>query len=57
MVRPLSFPDWVRQATESEIGHRVRFLGGVPEADKPLLYRAATAFVFPSRYEDSAWIR
>ena len=45
------FPDWVRQATESEIGHRVRFLGGVPEADKPLLYRAATLFVFPSRYE------
>ncbi len=45
------FPDWVRQATESEIGHRVRFLGGVPEADKPLLYRAATVFVFPSRYE------
>lgn len=45
------FPDWVRQATESEIGPRVRFLGGVPEADKPLLYRAATTFVFPSRYE------
>lgn len=45
------FPDWVRQATETDIGHRVRFLGGVPEADKPLLYRAATVFVFPSRYE------
>jgi glycosyltransferase involved in cell wall biosynthesis len=45
------FPDWVRQATEMGIGHRVRFLGGVPEADKPLLYRAATIFVFPSRYE------
>jgi len=45
------FPDWVRQATASDIGHRVRFLGGVPEADKPLLYRAATIFVFPSRYE------
>ena len=45
------FPDWVSQATASDIGHRVRFLGGVPEADKPLLYRAATAFVFPSRYE------
>lgn len=45
------FPDWVGQATVSDIGHRVRFLGGVPEADKPLLYRAATAFVFPSRYE------
>ncbi len=45
------FPDWVGQATATDIGHRVRFLGGVPEADKPLLYRAATAFVFPSRYE------
>lgn len=45
------FPDWVRQATASDIGHRVRFLGGVPEADKPLLFRAATIFVFPSRYE------
>lgn len=45
------FPDWVRQATETDVGHRVRFLGGVPEADKPLLYRAATVFVFPSRYE------
>ena len=29
----------------------MRFLGGVPEADKPLLYRAATVFLFPSRYE------
>ena len=45
------FPDWVRQATEMGVGERVRFLGGVPEADKPLLYRAATLFVFPSRYE------
>ncbi len=45
------FPDWVRQATEADLGPRVRFLGGVPEADKPLLYRAATVFVFPSRYE------
>ena len=45
------FPDWVQQATEADLGPRVRFLGGVPEADKPLLYRAATAFVFPSRYE------
>ena len=45
------FPDWVREATSTEIGPRVRFLGGVPEADKPLLYRAATVFAFPSRYE------
>ncbi len=45
------FPDWVHAATSTEIGPRVRFLGGVPEADKPLLYRAATVFVFPSRYE------
>ena len=49
--RAALFPDWVRQATALGIGHRVRFLGGVPEADKPLLYRAATVFVFPSRYE------
>ncbi len=29
----------------------VRFTGFVDEADKPALYRSATAFVFPSRYE------
>ena len=29
----------------------VRFLGFVPEEDKPLLYNAAALFVFPSRYE------
>ncbi len=45
------FPDWVGQATALGVGERVRFLGGIPEADKPLLYRAATLFVFPSLYE------
>jgi glycosyltransferase involved in cell wall biosynthesis len=29
----------------------VRFTGFVDEADKPALYRGATAFIFPSRYE------
>jgi glycosyltransferase involved in cell wall biosynthesis len=29
----------------------VRFLGRVDEADKPAVYRRATAFLFPSRYE------
>lgn len=29
----------------------VRFLGPVPEAEKPALYRGAVAFIFPSRYE------
>jgi glycosyltransferase involved in cell wall biosynthesis len=29
----------------------VRFIGFVPEAAKPALYRGARAFLFPSRYE------
>lgn len=29
----------------------VRFVGFVPEHEKPALYRAARAFIFPSRYE------
>ncbi len=33
------------------LGESVRFLGGVQEADLPLLYAGATCFVFPSLYE------
>jgi alpha-1,3-rhamnosyl/mannosyltransferase len=33
------------------LGESVRFVGGVSEADLPLLYAGATCFVFPSLYE------
>jgi glycosyltransferase involved in cell wall biosynthesis len=44
-------PDPRRLAMEAGLAERVRFLGRVPEEDKPALYSGATAFVFPSRYE------
>ena len=34
-----------------DLRDRVRFLGPVAEADLPVLYAAATAFVVPGRYE------
>lgn len=45
------FPDPRRIAAELGVSQAVRFPGWVDEADKPALYSAATAFVFPSRYE------
>lgn len=33
------------------LGRRLRWLGFVPDADLPALYAAATAVVYPSRYE------
>lgn len=45
------FPDPRRIAAELGVTDAVRFPGWVDEADKPALYSAATAFVFPSRYE------
>jgi glycosyltransferase involved in cell wall biosynthesis len=38
-------------AAELGLEAEVRFLGWVPEEDKPALYRGAACFVFPSRYE------
>jgi glycosyltransferase involved in cell wall biosynthesis len=45
------FPDPRRIAAELGVSQAVRFPGWVDEADKPALYSAATAFVFPSCYE------
>jgi glycosyltransferase involved in cell wall biosynthesis len=45
------FPDPQILAAELELGGQVLFIGWVGEADKPALYRLATAFVFPSLYE------
>lgn len=45
-------PDPRRLARELGVNETwVRFTGFVDEADKPALYRGATAFLFPSRYE------
>ena len=45
------FPDY--DATIERLGLQkyVRWIGRVDEADKPVLYRNAETFVFPSRYE------
>lgn len=40
-----------RQAQESGLGDRIRFLGFVDDSDLPALYSAAQLFVFPSLYE------
>jgi SAM-dependent methyltransferase len=48
---PASFPDLPGLARELGIQDRVVFLGQVAEEDKPALYSAAAAFVFPSLYE------
>lgn len=45
-------PDPRRLAKEMGIPTQtIRFLGYVPESHKPVLYRGARAFLFPSRYE------
>ncbi|MBC8448658.1 MAG: glycosyltransferase family 4 protein [Chloroflexi bacterium] len=44
-------PDPRRIARELGIESKVYFTGWVEEADKPALYTAAVAFVFPSHYE------
>jgi glycosyltransferase involved in cell wall biosynthesis len=48
---PRLFPDLPRIAGELGLATRVRFLGFVPDEDKPAMYRAATCFAFPSLYE------
>jgi glycosyltransferase involved in cell wall biosynthesis len=45
-------PDPRRLTRERGLGERVvRFIDFPDDADKPALYRGATAFIFPSRYE------
>ncbi len=44
-------PDPRRLARELDVEGWVDCIGFVEEPDKPALYRGATAFVFPSRYE------
>lgn len=45
------YPEAKQAAVKLNLTARVRFLGPVADADLPALYAAATAFVFPSRYE------
>ena len=45
------FPDPRRIAAELGIQDRVHLTGWVDEEDKPAMYSAAVAFVFPSHYE------
>ncbi len=45
------FEDYPALAKELDIADTVKFIGPMAEADKPALYRGATAFAYPSRYE------
>lgn len=45
------FPDPLRIAREEGVTQRLHCIGWVDEADKPLLYAGATAYLFPSHYE------
>jgi glycosyltransferase involved in cell wall biosynthesis len=45
------YEDYPALARELDVADTVRFIGPVAEADKPALYRGATAFGYPSRYE------
>ncbi len=45
------FPDLPAAVDELGLNDYVRWIGPVDEADKPSLYRLASVFVFPSRYE------
>lgn len=45
------FPDYVDYIDRCQLGSSVRWIGHVAEADKPAVYRQASAFVFPSRFE------
>ncbi|MEW6231101.1 MAG: glycosyltransferase family 1 protein [Chloroflexota bacterium] len=48
---PRVFPDWQLLARQLAVGDSVKFLGFIPEGDKPPLYSAASLFVYPSLYE------
>lgn len=45
------FPDILRTAQVTGVEDRVRFLGPIPDEDKPALYAGADLFVYPSVYE------
>lgn len=45
------YPDYDRYLREAGLEKYVRWIGMVDEADKPVLYRNAEVFVFPSRQE------
>ncbi|MEZ4663133.1 MAG: glycosyltransferase family 1 protein [Caldilineaceae bacterium] len=45
------YPEAKQAAAQKNLGDSVIFLGPIPDADLPALYAAATAFIFPSRYE------
>lgn len=45
------YPDYDGYIKRLRIAEYVRWIGFVDEADKPVLYRNAETFVFPSRYE------
>jgi glycosyltransferase involved in cell wall biosynthesis len=45
------YEDYAALAADLDLGDTVRFIGPVAEADKPAVYRGATAFAYPSRYE------
>jgi glycosyltransferase involved in cell wall biosynthesis len=46
-----TFPDYEGYIERVGLAAHVRWIGFVDEADKPVLYRNAETFVFPSRYE------
>jgi alpha-1,3-rhamnosyl/mannosyltransferase len=45
------YPEAKQAAVTLNLTSRVRFLGPIADIDLPALYAAATAFIFPSRYE------
>lgn len=45
------FEDFPALAQELGVADSVKFIGPVEEADKPALYRGASVFLYPSRYE------
>ncbi len=45
------FPDPRRLVSQLELHDQVGFIGWVEEEDKPALYAASAAFLFPSKYE------
>ena len=46
-----AFPDYDGLIERAGLSRFVRWIGYVDEADKPLLYRSAEVFAFPSRHE------
>ncbi len=46
-----NFPDYDEAIGSLQLGDRVRWIGYVAEEDKPALYRSASCFAYPSRYE------